>query len=299
VENTVANTAIDWFNRNARDLPWRHADASPWSILVSEIMLQQTPVSRVLPVWIEWIARWPTPSALAADRPAEAIRAWGRLGYPRRAMRLHACAVAMVDRHGGDVPDDVPKLLALPGIGTYTAHAVAAFAYGQRHPVVDTNVRRFVARAVTGEADAGPATTTADLRAVEALLPTEPADAARASAAFMEIGALVCTARTPVCGGCPMVSTCAWRRNGSPAYAGPVKRPQGYAGTERQIRGALMSVLRESVGPVARTQLDLAWPEAARRESALASLLADGLACEVAPGVYALAGDAVVEPLDA
>ncbi len=291
MDYTFAEAAIAWFDLNARDLPWRHSDASPWSILVSEIMLQQTPVNRVLPAWIEWVSRWPTPAALAADRPSEAIRAWGRLGYPRRAMRLHACAVAIVEQHGGVVPDDVTSLLALPGIGTYTAHAVAAFAFRQRCPVVDTNVRRFVARAVTGDADAGPATTAADLKAVEVLLPPEPAAAARASAAFMEIGALVCTARTPICGGCPMSSTCAWRLGGSPAYTGPQKRPQGYAGTERQVRGALMAVLREAVGPVGRTQLDLAWPEPARRASALASLLADGLVCEIAPDVFALAGD--------
>jgi A/G-specific adenine glycosylase len=299
VQNTLADTAIEWFDDNARDLPWRHVDATPWSILVSEIMLQQTPVNRVLPVWLEWMRRWPTPGALAADRTAEAIRAWGRLGYPRRALRLHACAVAIVEHHAGIVPADVGALLALPGIGTYTANAVAAFAYGQRQPVVDTNVRRFVARAVTGEADAGPATSAADLRAVAALLPEEPARAARASAAFMEIGALICVARTPVCGACPVTATCAWRRNGSPAYTGPVKRPQGYAGTDRQIRGALMAVLRDSDGPVGRTTLDLAWPEAARRDSALASLIVDGLACEVSPGVYALAGDVLEEAFDA
>jgi A/G-specific adenine glycosylase len=290
-EPSVADVAIAWFAHAARDLPWRHADVGAWPILVSEIMLQQTPVNRVLPVWTEWVRRWPTPGALAEDRPAEAIRAWGRLGYPRRALRLHACAVAITEFHDGIVPADVGALLALPGIGTYTANAVAAFAYGQRQPVVDTNVRRFVARAVTGVADAGPATTAADLRAVAALLPAEPAVAARASAAFMEIGALICTARTPVCGACPMETSCAWRLAGSPPHQGPVKRPQGYAGTDRQIRGALMAVLRESEGPVGRTTLDLAWPEAVRRDTALAGLITDGLACEVAPGVYALAGD--------
>jgi len=189
------------------------------------------------------------------------------------------------------VPSNVPDLLALPGIGTYTAHAVAAFAFAQRAPVVDTNVRRFVARAVAGEADAGPATTAADLRAVEELLPLRPDVAARASAAFMEIGALVCTSRSPKCAICPARARCAWRASGSPPSTKPGRKPQGYAGTDRQIRGALLAVLRESAGPVARTELDLSWPDAGRRETALTSLIVDGLAVEVRPGVFALMGD--------
>jgi A/G-specific adenine glycosylase len=300
----VAEAAIAWFDKFARDLPWREPDATPWGILVSEIMLQQTPVNRVLPAWNDWMRRWPTPSALAVDRPAEAIRMWGRLGYPRRALRLHTCAVALVEHHDGEVPNNVAELLALPGIGTYTANAVAAFAFGQRQPVVDTNVRRFVARAVAGQADGGAATTPADLRAVEALLPSVERTAARASAAFMEIGALICTARTPNCTQCPLWSRCAWRANGFPASTNPPRRPQGYAGTDRQIRGALMAVLREATGPVGRVQLDLAWPEADRRETALTSLIVDGLAVEVRPGYIALAGDVELagdsdEPVDA
>src|SRR3954453_21793624 len=141
---TFADDAIAWFDQNARDLPWRQPTTSPWGVLVSEVMLQQTPVVRVEPAWRSWMTRCPPPADLAADPPSEAIRMWGRLGYPRRAMRLHACAVAIVERHGGVVPDDLDQLLALPGVGTYTARAVATFAYGQRHPVVDTNVRRVV-----------------------------------------------------------------------------------------------------------------------------------------------------------
>jgi A/G-specific adenine glycosylase len=290
--NDVAEAAISWYDRHARDLPWRRADTTPWAILVSEIMLQQTPVSRVLPVWTEWMRRWPTPAALAVDRAAEAIRMWGRLGYPRRALRLHTCAVALVEHHDGQVPSNVAELLALPGIGTYTANAVAAFAFGQRQPVVDTNVRRFVARAVSGEADAPAATSAADLRTVEALLPLYPARAAQASIAFMEIGALICTARSPLCPQCPLRATCAWRANGSPPSTQPARRTQTYAGTDRQIRGSLMAVLRSETGPVHRTKLDLAWPEAERRSAALASLIADGLAVELTPDVFALAGDA-------
>jgi A/G-specific adenine glycosylase len=284
----IAQAAIEWFDANARDLPWRHAHASAWGILVSEIMLQQTPVSRVLPAWTVWMQRWPMPAALAADDPAEAIRMWGRLGYPRRALRLHECATAIVANHNGVVPSDVTVLAALPGIGTYTAAAVAAFAYGQRVAVVDTNVRRFVARVAAGEADAGPSTTPADLRAVTALLPPAPDGAARASAAFMEIGALVCVARAPHCGRCPVREHCAWLRAGAPAARGPTRRPQTYAGTDRQIRGRLLAILRDADGPIPTARLDPAWPDAQRRATCLASLVADGLAVEVSPDSYAL-----------
>ena len=291
----LADTLIDWFDRNARDLPWRRADAGPWGVLVSEIMLQQTPVARVEPVWHAWLSRWPTPAALAADPPAEAIRMWGRLGYPRRALRLHECAVDITGRYGGEVPDCLDALLALPGIGAYTGRAVAAFAFGQRQPVVDTNVRRVVARAVAGTPDGGAATAPSDLVAVLALLPEVPARAARASAAFMELGALVCTARTPRCGECPLWGTCAWRAAGQPAADGPSRRPQAYAGTDRQVRGLLLAVLREATGPVPADRLDLVWPEAVQRVRALSSLLADGLVVEL-PGAhpvthYGLAGE--------
>jgi A/G-specific adenine glycosylase len=287
----LATTVTAWFDRNARDLPWRHASAGPWGVLVSEVMLQQTPVSRVLPVWREWLDRWPDPASLAADTPAEAIRAWGRLGYPRRALRLHACAVAIVERYGGVVPSRLSDLLALPGIGAYTARAVAAFAYGQRQPVVDTNVRRLVARAVDGRADAGPATTAADLAAVEALLPVDDGRAARASAALMELGALVCTARSPRCDGCPLWTTCGWRLAGSPPAAGPSRRPQAYAGTDRQVRGLLLAVLRAEPGPVPAGRLDLVWPDATQRARALEGLVADGLVVPASGRHYALAGE--------
>jgi len=295
----LATAAIDWFDRHARDLPWRRPEAGAWGILVSEVMLQQTPVARVLPVWEEWLARWPVPADLAADPPAEAIRAWGRLGYPRRALRLHACAVSIVDRHGGAVPDDLDLLLALPGVGSYTARAVAAFAFGQRHPVVDTNVRRLVARAVAGVPDAGPATTAADLAATEALLPADPARAARASAAFMELGAVVCVARTPRCARCPLAGRCAWRARGAPAPVGPSRRPQRYAGTDRQVRGLLLAALREARGPVPRARLDAVWPDAAQRSRALAGLVADGLVepADHPADAFALIGDGALPTL--
>ncbi|MCM4077365.1 A/G-specific adenine glycosylase [Paractinoplanes hotanensis] len=289
---TLADDAITWFDQNARDLPWRQPDTTPWGVLVSEVMLQQTPVVRVEPAWRSWMTRWPTPADLAADPPSEAIRMWGRLGYPRRAMRLHACAVAMVERHGGQVPSDLEQLLALPGVGTYTGRAVATFAYGQRHPVVDTNVRRVVSRAVEGKPDAGPSTTAADLVAMADLLPEEPARAARASIAFMELGALVCVARSPLCPECPFEQVCAWRLNGSPALEGPSRKPQRYAGTDRQVRGLLLEVLRHATGPVPRQRLDLVWNDDVQRARALAGLVEDGLVEPLDTEVFVLAGDA-------
>lgn len=288
---TFTTLVSRWYQENARDLPWRGPDVSPWAILVSEVMLQQTPVVRVVPAWQAWLARWPEPAALAADTPAEAIRMWGRLGYPRRAVRLRECAVAIVQRHGGRVPDRLDQLLALPGIGTYTARAVAAFAYGQRHPVVDTNVRRVVARAVAGEPDAGPVTRPADLVATEELLPAEPAAAALASAAFMELGAIVCTARAPRCDGCPVESVCAWRASGQPAPTGPTRRPQRYAGTDRQVRGLLLGVLREATGPVPRQRLDQVWADDVQRSRALAALVQDGLVEPFDDSSFRLTGD--------
>ncbi len=283
------HTAVNaWFSVHARDLPWRRPEAGAWGVLVSEFMLQQTPVSRVLPVYEQWLARWPRPADLAAQPSGEAVRAWGRLGYPRRALRLHAAAVAVTERHDGRVPSDHALLLALPGVGEYTAAAVASFAYGQRHAVLDTNVRRVFARAVTGAQYPPNATTAAERRLAQRLLPDDEATAARWAAATMELGALVCTARTPECGRCPLAARCAWRSAGFPAHDGPPRRGQSYAGTDRQVRGKLLAVLREATGPVAQRELDAVWDEPVQRARALDGLVADGLVEPVAQGVYRL-----------
>nr|WP_082753697.1 A/G-specific adenine glycosylase [Mycobacterium sp. NAZ190054] len=280
---------IGWYGHAQRDLPWRRPGVSAWQILVSEFMLQQTPVARVEPIWLAWVQRWPTPSATAAAGAAEVLRAWGKLGYPRRAKRLHECATVIATAHGDVVPEDVDTLLSLPGIGTYTARAVACFAYGQRVPVVDTNVRRVVARAVHGLADAGPPSSR-DLADVEAMLPADHS-APRFSVALMEFGATVCTARAPRCGVCPL-RRCAWRSRGFPAGTGPAKRVQKYAGTDRQVRGRLLDVLRGSTSPVTREQLDVAWTtDTAQRDRALDSLLVDGLVEQTADGRFALCGE--------
>ncbi|QIS17370.1 A/G-specific adenine glycosylase [Nocardia terpenica] len=284
-----SDVLIDWYDRTARDLPWRRPGVSAWQILMSEIMLQQTPVVRVEPIWREWVARWPVPSAMAAAAPGEVLRAWGKLGYPRRALRLHECAQVLAAEHGDAVPADVEVLLSLPGIGAYTARAVACFAYGQRVPVVDTNVRRVVARAVHGRAEAGnPAAR--DLAETEALLPARTDRAATFSAALMELGALVCTARTPDCDRCPL-PRCAWVAAGRPA-SDIVRRVQKYDGTDRQARGRLLDVLRAATGPVERITLDLAWTrDPGQRDRALDSLLVDGLIEQTSDGLFALAGE--------
>ncbi|MEI7030488.1 A/G-specific adenine glycosylase [Streptomyces pratensis] len=285
---SLHSPVIGWFEQHARDLPWRRPEAGAWGVMVSEFMLQQTPVSRVLPVYEQWLARWPRPADLAAEAPGEAVRAWGRLGYPRRALRLHGAAQAITERHGGDVPSEHAQLLALPGIGEYTAAAVASFAYGQRHAVLDTNVRRVFARAASGIQYPPNATTAAERKLARALLPDEDERAARWAAATMELGALVCTARNESCDQCPIVSQCAWRLAGKPAHQGPARKGQTYAGTDRQVRGRLLAVLRDAADPVPQAALDAVWQEPVQRARALDGLVADGLVEPLADGRYRL-----------
>ncbi|HYN56857.1 MAG TPA: A/G-specific adenine glycosylase [Motilibacterales bacterium] len=266
-----------WFDEHRRDLPWRAPDRTPWGVLVSEVMLQQTPVGRVVPAWSAWLARWPQPADLAAEAPGEAVRQWGRLGYPRRALNLHAAAVAIVDGHAGQVPEAEADLRALPGVGEYTAAAVRAFAFGRRSVVLDTNVRRVLARLAEGQQHPPPSLTVRERARAEALVPHDDAVAAHWSAAVMELGALVCTATSPRCPDCPVVGMCAWVRAGRPAYDGPARRVQRFAGTDRQVRGRIMAVLRESDGPVERAAIEATWDAAIQRERALDGLVADGL----------------------
>ena len=326
MSTSYAEPVLAWYARNARDLPWRAPDATPWAVLVSEIMLQQTPVARVLPEYLGWMTRWPTPAALAAEPAGEAIRQWGRLGYPRRALRLHETATILVARYGGSVPADLDALRALPGIGSYTAAAVASFAFGQRHAVLDTNVRRVLARLAAGQPWAGGSSSAsvAERRLAESLLPAEPAVAARWSVAVMELGALVCTAASPRCGDCPVARECAWLAAGRPAppagsaglasatgaagaagtaglagatrAAGGVgagrRRTQKYDGTDRQCRGRLLAVLREASDPVHRADFDAVWAGQAQLERALDGLVADGLVDPLPDGRFALPGSA-------
>jgi A/G-specific adenine glycosylase len=281
---------LAWYSTAARDLPWRRPGGDAWGVLVSEVMLQQTPVQRVVPAWEAWLLRWPTPAALASEPPGEAVRMWGRLGYPRRALRLHAAATECAARFDGRVPSAYEELRSLPGVGDYTAAAVLAFAYGRRAVVLDTNVRRVLARLLAGEALPRPSVTVAERAGAEAVLPDDDARAATWSVAVMELGALVCTASAPACGTCPVAAQCAWVAAGRPAYDGPERTVQRFAGTDRQVRGLLMAVLREAHTPVGKAQLDAVWPDDIQRERALDGLVADGLADPREDGSYALPG---------
>jgi A/G-specific adenine glycosylase len=281
---------LPWYARSARDLPWRDDDASAWGVFVSEVMLQQTPVARVLPVWQEWLTRWPTPPDLAREAPGEAVRAWGRLGYPRRALRLHASAEAMVERFGGEVPSTQADLLTLPGVGTYTAAAVATFAFGERTTVVDTNVRRVLARVVQGREYAAPSPTRGELAVAAGLVPADPRSARTWSVGVMELGALVCTARSPRCDDCPVADVCVWRLAGRPAHDGPARRGQAWAGTDRQLRGILLAALRASDDPLPRAALEALSDNEIQRERCLDSLVADGLVEPVDDERFALPG---------
>lgn len=285
---TLHDRLLDWYDEHARELPWREPSATAWSVMLSEFMLQQTPVVRVLPVHAAWLARWPTPAALAADPTGEAVRAWGRLGYPRRALRLHAAATAIVEHHGGQVPPDYDDLLALAGVGDYTAAAIATFAYGRRHVVLDTNVRRVLARLLSAVELPSVAVTRAERDLAAQALPADESTAATWSVAVMELGALVCTARSPRCGECPVAELCGWHRAGHPPYDGPPRTAQPWAGTDRQCRGRLLAVLRERDTPVAPEQLSAAWSDTAQRERCVETLIADRLMVRTAAGSYAL-----------
>jgi A/G-specific adenine glycosylase len=275
--STLHAPLLAWYDEHARDLPWRRTSATPWGVLVSEFMLQQTPVARVLPVYDAWLARWPHPRDLAAESSGEAIRAWGRLGYPRRAIRQHAAARAIVEHHDGRVPDDVDALRGLPGVGDYTTSAVLAFAFGRRRAVLDTNVRRVLARVVTGVEFPATTMSAAEKDLANGLLPDDEPTAATWSVALMELGALVCTAVTPSCEDCPVRRECAWRAAGYPAYDGPPRRGQAWSGTDRQCRGRLMALARDAHTAVSAAGIADAWPDDAQRDRCLVSLLADGL----------------------
>lgn len=272
----VIEAICAWFDANGRDLPWRRPGTSAWGVLVSEVMSQQTPMSRVIGPWHEWMNRWPTPDDLAEEDSGEAVAAWGRLGYPRRALRLHSCAVTIATEHDGVVPNSYDELVALPGIGDYTASAVVSFAFGGRATVLDTNVRRLIARAESGIANCPTSVTRAERVVADALVPDEDVRAAKWAVASMELGALVCTARSPQCEVCPIRDGCRWVIDGRPDNA-PARRGQPWKGTDRQCRGVIMDVVRNSPHGV-KVQMALsAWPELDQASRCLESLLDDGL----------------------
>ncbi len=291
MNTNLEHQIVSWYRHNRRDLPWRQAEAGAWAVTVSEFMLQQTPVSRVLPAYQDWLTRWPTASALAAATPADAVRQWGRLGYPRRALRLHEAATIITRWHGGTVPSSVADLRKLPGVGSYTAAAIASFAYGQRHAVLDTNVRRVLARLISGEQYPASSTSVAEQALAESLLPPEQnGRAATWSVALMELGALICTATQPSCAGCPVAASCAWREKGAPAGK-PPRRAAPYSGSDRECRGRLLAVLRAAPGPVVPAAFDACWPAPAQRGRVLETLIKDGLAVRLPDRLIALPGE--------
>ncbi|MCF2706012.1 A/G-specific adenine glycosylase [Arcanobacterium haemolyticum] len=278
------NELITWYIHTSRPLPWRETGTSAWAILVCEVMSQQTPVARVMPSWYEWLERWPTPADLAAASPSEVIVAWGNLGYPRRALRLRECAIAVTEKWGGELPQSRDDLLSLPGIGPYTADAIISFAYKRRATVLDTNIRRVIARQ-HGEAYPPSSLTKAEIARAEALVPDDDAESSLWNAAIMELGALVCTARNPQCENCPIADSCQWLARGRPESTLP-KRTQAFVGTHREARGKIMAVLRARTAPISRAELQHAsrLPDS-RFEPALASLLSDGLATTTGEGI--------------
>ena len=160
----IATTLAQWWQTNARDLPWRFGRTTPWGVLVSEVMSQQTQMGRVVPYWTAWMDRWPDAAALADAPKSDVITAWGRLGYPRRALRLQECAHVIAYDYADELPHTYDELLALPGIGDYTASAVLSFAFGERIAVVDTNIRRVLSRAFVGVESLGGSASPADAR---------------------------------------------------------------------------------------------------------------------------------------
>jgi len=283
-ERELVAIVAGWFRRTARPLPWRKSGTSAWGTLLSEVMAQQTPVARVAPLWLEWIERWPTAADLANASPADVVRAWGKLGYPRRALNLHAAATRIRDQFGGEVPNDIGALESLPGIGNYTARAVAAFAFRQRAPVVDTNIRRVLARAVLGIAEPEPPRVRADMDLMDSVLPPSAKESVAVNAGIMELGAIICTARAPKCGECPIAQQCAWALAGFPENAGRTRTPQKkYEGSVRQARGAILALAR--VGQtITSAAIAAAVPDQVRRYQALEGLLSDGLLVNVKRG---------------
>ncbi len=261
---------LDWFDQNKRDLPWRNT--TPWGVMVSEFMLQQTPVNRVLPIWSQWMVKWPTALDLSLAKKSEVVTAWGRLGYPRRALRLYESAGIIARDFNNQVPRALEDLRTLPGIGEYTAAAISAFAFGESALVLDVNIRRLFARVIDGVEHPTPSPSQIERRLRYELI---PAEGAKWAAATMEFGALVCTSKNPVCEACPLQRRCAWRKAGYPPTE-LIRKSQSWAGTDRQCRGTIVQALRENEKLTA-SALKKLWHDNSQIEKALKTLVADGL----------------------
>lgn len=317
-DNRQGNAALRlgaWWEANARDLPWRFGRATPWGVLVSEVMSQQTQMSRVVPYWTDWMERWPDARALAEAPKAEVITAWGRLGYPRRALRLQECARVVAEDYADKLPRTYDELTALPGIGDYTASAVMSFAFGERIAVIDTNIRRVLSRVFLGVESRGGATSPAERALANRMLPKDEilgcdADVAdnvgsaehaanstirgdkrfrlhrgeRPSVTWnqsvMELGAVICTAKSPLCDTCPIADDCAFLKAGRPGLGERRTRPrQRFQGTDRQVRGLVLAALRElpAGATLPREDADKLWKDQIQLAACIASLDDDGL----------------------
>ena len=282
---TVRRRLAAWWEVSARDLPWRFGRTTPWGVLVSEVMSQQTQMSRVVPYWTEWMRTWPDAAALAAASAAEVITAWGRLGYPRRALRLQECARVVAQRYDDELPDDYETLLSLPGVGDYTASAVSSFAFGRRVPVIDTNIRRVLSRVLLGVESRGGAATRAERDLAADALPADVAESVVWNQSVMELGAVVCTAKKPSCEICPIAGLCAFLAAGRPGLGERRTRPrQRFQGTDRQVRGIVLDALRRrrtgsdaSASGLPRDEVEALWKDHAQLDACIASLDDDGL----------------------
>ena len=262
---------LAWFEANKRDLPWRKS--TPWGVMVSEYMLQQTPVNRVLPVWNEWLQRWPTPKDLAGAKKSDLLKAWGRLGYPRRALRLHEAATIIAKEFKNQVPNSIEELRQLPGVGEYTAAAIMAFAHKKRSLVLDVNVRRLFSRVLEGQDFPPLHITKSERESRTQLIPTY---AHTWAAATMELGALVCTSTKPKCEICPLSNSCLWRAKGFPSSHNAKKRVQKWHGTDRQCRGVVIEFLRNHP-KATKNSLSKVWENSSQLEKCLEALINDGL----------------------
>lgn len=283
LSNALATSQIphalgQWYREHARDLPWRAPELTPWEILLSEVMAQQTPVARVIPVWQRWLRLWPTAVDLAQATPEQVLVEWTNLGYPRRALRLRECAQVITEQYGGQFPQTYEELIELPGVGQYTAGAILAFAFGKRALVLDTNVRRVIARAYLGTQFPPPSLSTAEKTFATSLIPDGDAGATLWAQSSMELGATLCAARVTQCEICPIAAMCKWRLAGYPPDEHADKRKtQKFAGTDRQVRGLIMKEIRNSSGPVPHDVISELWPDPAQLGRCIDGLLEDGL----------------------
>lgn len=268
----MADRLLAWWSINKRDLPWRHT-REPWPILVSEVMAQQTQVARVIPSWERFLARFPSAADAASSSVGDVVELWDGLGYNRRAVLLHRCATAIVERHGGEVPDDMGALLALPGIGPYTARAVLAFAFERDVAVVDTNVGRVLARVEGRMLGSSEVQARADAH-------VPPEAGWEWNQAILDFGAMVCTKRRPACGACPIRLDCAFVGEGiDPAVgsAGVSGAQSPFEGSDRQGRGRLVAALRTRSVPLSEVGNVVGWSDADRVERMVETLLDHGL----------------------